>query len=79
MENRNMQKVKLYEMIITCESCGNVKRFPVQSQEDCERLFNGFRCENNCGKNLLSFISVGLLEREQYQVPKINLQYAIAK
>jgi len=74
-----MQKVNVYEMIITCESCGNVKRFQVHSQEDCDRIFRNFHCENNCGRNLLSFISVGSLHREPISLPEMDLQYAIAK
>jgi hypothetical protein len=66
-------------MIITCESCGTVKKFRIKSQEECDKLFNNFQCENNCGRNLLSFITIGSLERENYRVPKMDLQYAVAK
>lgn len=74
-----MQKVNVYEMIITCESCGNVKRFRVHSQEDCDRLFKNFHCENNCGRNLLSFITVGTIDREELITQDMNFQYAMAK
>lgn len=72
-----MKRIKLNEMIITCESCGNVKRFHVDTQEDSERIFKEFRCENNCGRNLYSFITVGSLRRD-YQAPKTELNCAIA-
>jgi len=73
-----MRKIKVREMIITCESCGNVKRFRTNSQEDCEKIFNEFVCENNCGRNLYSFITVGSLERDNYQMSQLNLHYAVA-
>ncbi len=78
-ETKIMEKVNVYEMIITCESCGNVKRYRVHTQDDCDRLFKNFQCENNCGRNLLSFITVGSLDREELIVPDLNFQYAIAK
>lgn len=71
-----MTPIKLKEMIITCESCGNVKRFHVKSQLDCENIFKTFKCENNCDRAFFSYISVGLLERENYFIPKINMQFA---
>ena len=74
-----MKNIKINEMIITCESCGNVKRFRAHSQEDCDKVFKEFKCENNCGRNLYSFIAVGSLERKTYHIPEVNLQYAIAK
>lgn len=74
-----MKNIKITEMIITCESCGNVKRFRVNSEEDCDRIFKEFSCENNCGRNLYSYITVGSLDRKSKQMPDVNLQYAIAK
>jgi len=62
METKSL--VKLREMIITCEACGNVKHFKVKSEPDCRRIFENFRCENNCGRNLYSFITVGKLQRK---------------
>jgi len=74
-----MSNIKVNQMIITCESCGNVKRYRVNSQDDCDRIFREFSCENNCGRNLYSFITVGYLVRNFYQIPEMNLQYAMAK
>jgi len=74
-----MKNIKITEMIITCESCGNVKRFHVDSQDDCDRIFKNFRCENNCGRNLYSFITVGSLNRKKLQIPEMNIHYAMAK
>ena len=74
-----MTNIKISEMIITCESCGNVKRFRINSQEDCEKTFKNFRCENNCGRNLYSYITVGSLNRNACRVPDVKLQYALAK
>lgn len=57
-------KIELKELIITCEACGNVKHFNVNNETDCQRIFNNFRCPNNCGRNLYSFITVGTLKRD---------------
>jgi len=59
--------VVLKELIITCEACGNVKHFNVTTEADCNRIFQNFRCENNCGRNLYSFITVGTLKRNNNQ------------
>ena len=55
--------IEYTQLIITCEACGNVKRFVVHSQAESERLFREFHCENSCGRNLYSFITVGTLKR----------------
>ena len=57
--------IEYSQMIITCEACGNVKRFVVRDQAESQRLFNEFHCENNCGRNLYSFITLGTLRRER--------------
>ncbi len=59
-----MQDIEYTQLIITCEACGNVKRFTVTSQEECERIFRDFHCENSCGRNLYSFITLGTLHVE---------------
>ncbi len=58
-----MPPISLTELIITCESCGNVKRFSINSQDDWKTIFHNFKCENNCGRNLYSFITVGTINR----------------
>ncbi|MDZ7291475.1 MAG: hypothetical protein ONB44_20685 [candidate division KSB1 bacterium] len=58
-----MQDIEYTQLIITCEACGNVKRFTVASQDECERIFREFHCENSCGRNLYSFITLGTLHR----------------
>lgn len=73
-----MQNIRINQLIITCESCGNVKKYRVSSQADCEKLFRNFKCENNCGRQLYSFITVGTVNRSI--VPALQLSYAaIAK
>jgi len=71
-----MQTIRITELIITCESCGNVKKFRVSSQDDCERLFHNFKCENNCRRQLYSFITVGTVKRSF--MPSLQLGYAAA-
>jgi len=61
-----MYEVDVKKLIITCEACGNVKKFQVQNESDSEKIFEGFTCENNCGKNLCSYISVGSLKPSAY-------------
>jgi hypothetical protein len=60
-----MQDIEYTQLIITCEACGNVKRFAIRSQDECDRIFREFHCENSCGRNLYSFITLGTLHREQ--------------
>lgn len=55
----DINHIQLSELIITCEACGNVKRYSVFSQRDCDEMIREFQCENNCGRNMYSFISVG--------------------
>jgi RNase P subunit RPR2 len=57
-----MEAIEYREIVITCETCGNVRRFPVHSEDDCHRIFQKFECENKCGRNLYSFITVGTLK-----------------
>ncbi len=59
-----METIELKELIITCEACGNVKKFIVKDEKDSEQIFTEFACENNCGRNLYSFITVGTLRRK---------------
>ncbi len=58
-----MDVIDVKELIITCEACGNVKKFEVHDEKESDRIFQQFACENNCGKNLYSFITVGKLRR----------------
>ncbi len=69
-----MQNILINELIITCESCGNVKKFRVSTQDDCEKIFHNFKCENNCGRHLYSFITVGTVKRSV--VPTLQISYA---
>ncbi|MCA9733301.1 MAG: hypothetical protein H6696_00735 [Deferribacteres bacterium] len=57
-----MEEIYYNEFIITCEACGNVKRFTVEESDDTESLFQNYQCENGCGRNMLSFIKLGLLQ-----------------
>ena len=70
-----MNQIRINELIISCESCGTVKKFQVNSHTDCERIFHNFRCENNCGRSLYSFIEVGTIERDSFTIP-YELNYA---
>jgi hypothetical protein len=55
--------IDVKELIITCEACGSVKKYMVNNEEDSARVFKQFSCENNCGRNLYSYITVGTLKR----------------
>ncbi|MFZ5518393.1 MAG: hypothetical protein ACOY90_17290 [Candidatus Zhuqueibacterota bacterium] len=65
-----MKRIDVTELIITCESCGNVEKFRITSQDNCDEIFRNFKCKNNCGRDLYSFITVGTVARQQmpYQV-----------
>ena len=41
-----MEIIDVKEFIITCEACGNVKKFMVKNEQDSERIFKQFSCEN---------------------------------
>ncbi len=71
----SMQNVRVKELIITCEACGNVKKYRVTTQSDCDQIFRNFKCENNCGRNLYSFITVGTLNRT---LTPLQINYAVA-
>ncbi len=58
-----MREIEVRELIITCESCGNVKKYIVASENESQNIFNEFQCENKCGKNLYSFITVGDIKK----------------
>jgi len=58
-----METIEVKQLIITCEACGNVKKFVVKDEKDSERIFKEFTCENKCGRNLYSFITVGTVKR----------------
>lgn len=72
-----MDHISIDELIISCESCGTVKKFKVKNQVDCDKIFHNFRCENNCGRSLYSFIEVGTIERGSLATPVIE-NYAVA-
>ena len=72
-----MDHIRINELIISCESCGTVKKFKVNSQADCDKIFHNFRCENNCGRSLYSFIEVGTIERNSSIMP-FKKQYVAA-
>ena len=58
-----MNKIDVKELIITCEACGNVKKYMIESEAEGQEIFANFKCENDCGRNLYSYITVGTLER----------------
>lgn len=65
--------IEYSQLIITCEACGNVKRYMVRSKEESDRIFREFRCENGCGRNLYSSITLGTLpRREETAAPPEN-------
>ena len=58
-----MSGIDMKQLIITCEACGNVKRYTVTSQDESDRIFREFQCSNECGRNLYSYITLGVLHR----------------
>ena len=62
-----MVNIQYNEIIIGCEACGEVKRFQVQTQQDCDKIYSEFKCENKCGRNLYGFISLGSIQYENLE------------
>ena len=59
-----MEYVDYTELIITCEACGSVTKYTLKDESEADRIFQQFECENGCGRNLYSFITLGTLKRE---------------
>ncbi|KAA3614636.1 MAG: hypothetical protein DWQ05_15185 [Calditrichaeota bacterium] len=59
-----MEEIHYNEFIITCEACGGVEKFTVHDSDDTDGIFQQFQCANGCGRNMLSFIKLGLLQVE---------------
>jgi len=57
-----MPRITYKEVVITCEACNSVSKFPVKDYEECLEIFKNFKCKNGCGRNLYSFFTVGNLE-----------------
>ena len=57
-----MNEVLYTDLIIACESCGEVKKFTVANQADADVLFKEYLCPNGCGRQLYSFITLGTLQ-----------------
>ena len=60
-----MEAIHYSELIIACEACGSVHKYRVIDQYDAEKIFQEFECENGCGRNLYSFITLGTIEMEE--------------
>lgn len=60
-----MEFVEVKELIITCESCGSVKKFNVRDEAESQKIFDDFICQNKCGRNLYSFITVGTIKKRE--------------
>lgn len=75
-----MTAILLKQLIITCEACGNVKRYTVSSEEESDRIFREFQCSNECGRNLYSYITLGVLQRTNNKnVEKLTKPAAITQ
>ena len=70
-----MKSINVNELIITCESCGNVEKYRISSQDNCDEIFRKFKCKNNCGRDLYSFITVGTVLRQPIPL-QVNLAAA---
>jgi hypothetical protein len=54
-------------LIITCEACKQVNRLEAKNEEEAERIFNNFRCKNNCDRIYYSYITIGQLNLSDLQ------------
>ena len=57
-----MFSIQFNEIIIGCEVCGEVRRYQVQSQQECDKIYKELKCENKCGRNLYGFIYLPLIQ-----------------
>ena len=62
LRNDRMEAIHYTELIIACEACGSVHKYRVANQDDADKIFQEFECENGCGRNLYSFITLGTIE-----------------
>jgi hypothetical protein len=60
-----MTEVTYRELVITCEACNTVKKFPVTNYDECLKIFSDYTCPNGCGRNLYSFFTVGRLKSKK--------------
>jgi len=59
-----MAEISYQELVITCEACKTVQKFPVTSYAECEKVFQSFHCPNGCSRNLYSFFTIGHLRKK---------------
>jgi len=59
-----MPEITYKELVITCEACHTIKKFPVTDYEECLAIFNDYHCPNGCGRNLYGFFTVGRLKKK---------------
>lgn len=52
-------EAEYHELVITCEKCETVKRIEIKEYGECLKRFREYRCPNGCGRNMLSYFTVG--------------------
>jgi hypothetical protein len=60
-----MADISYEELVITCEACDTIKKFPVSTYEECLKIFGEYHCPNGCGRNLYSFFTVGQMKKRK--------------
>lgn len=60
-----MSEITYKELVITCEACKTIKKFPVSDYDECLKIFRDYQCSNGCGRNLYSFFTVGKLQKKK--------------
>ena len=60
-----MPEISYQELVITCEACKRVQKYPVGDYDACLKIFNDYQCPNGCGPNLYSFFTVGRLAKKK--------------
>ena len=54
-----MVEAEYHELVITCEKCETVNKVDVEQYEECLKKFEEYTCPNGCGRNMLSYFTVG--------------------
>ena len=58
--------MKTLNLIITCEGCGEVRRFKAESEHQARIIFQDFRCSKGCEQSMHSYITITEIALEDY-------------
>ncbi|MBD3374622.1 hypothetical protein GF406_06265 [candidate division KSB1 bacterium] len=70
-KTRKKDPIQHQSLIVTCESCGDVNRYQVNSEDQVEQILNHYTCKNKCNAQYCSYILIGTIKvpKSQETVP----------